>query len=35
MDNLVHIKEIAPIMSGKQYAPVVVLDKIPSILIKE
>jgi len=35
MENLVHMKEIVPIMSGKQYAPVVVLPRIPSILMQE
>jgi len=29
------MKEIVPIMSGKQYAAVVVLIEIPSIVMKE
>jgi len=35
MDNLVHMKEIVPIMNGKKYASVVVLPGIPSIVMKQ
>jgi len=35
MDNLLYIKEIAPMMSGKQYAPIVVLPGIPLIVMNE
>jgi len=35
MENLFHIKDIVPIMSGKQYAPVEVLPGIPSIVMKQ